>query len=428
MPLAMNASEGLRIISVAKALEAFQRGDPNISQYFGVTLLAGHAGLFLSSLRGHRKMKWKKFRALAAAAHIDAPVLKLSILPWLKSGAFIEGNPVDDGSDISCNVLDHEAVLTATSQLFRSLEPTPEEVAVLGIVDMGAQLPQLKSEVLSATELGAEEVIERATGLAKGYKIVNVLEGPGVAEPVIYSPLIWGDKISKAGKALSHLKADRREVLLGMVEMIRKYQGMPLASAVNWVTKQGQPDLVDFAVGVGLLDKTQIMAGGSDFREFLTTPHIYGELAAKQGRDVCDRIRLFLDSIRHGEHFGDWYTGRIGDPTRLLSKLVDTGEIGPCTAIGRDYQLVEKAGVVNVKPSRFKPGQFVMELVQEDTVRLVRDIVVQKAPQMTGTSAVSGACNQSDFVSAEGTRAKLGEQPQRVREAEQEMLRQLREM
>jgi hypothetical protein len=135
-----------------------------------------------------------------------------------------------------------------------------------------------------------------------------------------------------------------------------------------------------------------------------------------------------LDSIRHGEHFGDWYTGRIGDPTRLLSKLVDTGEIGPCTAIGRDYQLVEKAGVVNVKPSRFKPGQFVMELVQEDTVRLVRDIVVQKAPQVTGTSAVSGACNQSDFVSAEGTRAKLGEQPQRVREAEQEMLRQLREM
>ena len=175
----MNASEGLRIISIAKALEAFQRGDPNISQYFGATLLAGHAGLFLSSLRGHRKMKWKKFRVLAAAAHIDAPVLKLSILPWLKLGAFIDGTPVDDGSDISCNVLDHEAVLVATSQLFRSLDPTLEEVAVIGIVDLGAQLPRLKSEVFSTSSLGTEEVIERATGLAKGYKIVNVLEGPG---------------------------------------------------------------------------------------------------------------------------------------------------------------------------------------------------------------------------------------------------------
>ena len=424
----MNASEGLRIISCAKALDAFQRGDQNISQFFGATLLAGHAGLFLSSLRGHKKMKWKKFRALAAAAHIDTPALKSYIMPWLKKGAFTDGNITDDNSDITCNVLDHEAVLTATAQIFRSLDPTAEEVAVLGIVDMGAQIPQLLSEVLSTSALGTEEVIKRASELAKGYKIVNVLDGPGVREPIIYSPLIWGDKINKAGKALSHLKADRREVLLGLVEMVRLYQGMPAASAINWVVKQGQPDLVDFAVGVGLLDKTQIVGGDGKFRDFFTTPHIYGELAATQGKDVCDRIRLFLDSIRHGEHYGDWYTGRISDPARLLSKLVDAKAIGPCTAIGRDYQLVEAAGVVNVKPSKYKSGQFVMELVQEDTVRLVRDIVVQRAPPLGGTAAISGACNQSNFVSAEGTRAKLGEQPQRVREAEQEMLKQLREM
>jgi hypothetical protein len=115
-----------------------------ISQYFGATLPAGHAGLFLSSLRGHRKMKWKKFRALAAAAHIDAPVLKVTLLPWLKRGAFIEENAVDDNSDVLCNVLDYEAVLAATDKLFVSLDPTPEECAFLGIVDLGIQIPQLK--------------------------------------------------------------------------------------------------------------------------------------------------------------------------------------------------------------------------------------------------------------------------------------------
>lgn len=73
----MSSDEGLRIISVAKSLESFQRGDQNISSYFGVTLLAGHAGLFLSSLRGHNRMTWKKFRALAGAAHIDGPLLNL---------------------------------------------------------------------------------------------------------------------------------------------------------------------------------------------------------------------------------------------------------------------------------------------------------------------------------------------------------------
>ena len=176
----MSAARGLRIISISKALDAFQRGDQMISQYFGATLLAGHAGLFLSSLRGHKKMKWKKFRALAAAAHIDAPALKTTVLQWLKRGAFIEENAVDDNSPVLCYVLDYEAVLTATDKLFSGLDPTPEELAVLGIVDLGIQIPQLKSEILSATTLGSEEVIQRATDLATGYKIVNLLEGPGI--------------------------------------------------------------------------------------------------------------------------------------------------------------------------------------------------------------------------------------------------------
>jgi hypothetical protein len=97
--------------------------------------------------------------------------------------------------------------------------------------------------------------------------------------------------------------------------------------------------LVELAVGLGLLDNTVIASSAQD-RSFLTTPHLYGEIAVAHGRDVCDRIRLFLDSIRHGQHFGDWYTGRISDPVVLLNRLIDRREIGPCTAIGRDYQLV----------------------------------------------------------------------------------------
>lgn len=83
---------------------------------------------------------------------------------------------------------------------------------------------------------------------------------------------------------------------------------------------------------------------------------------------------------------------------------------------------------MNVKASSYKPGQFVMQLVQDDAVRLVRDIVLKRSFALGRTSVVSGACNQSDFVSAEGTRVIIGERPQRVRDAEQEMLRQLREM
>jgi hypothetical protein len=255
------------------------------------------------------------------------------------------------------------------------------------------------------------------------------LSGEGITEPITYSPLIWGDNIGKIGKALSHLDRNRRETLTALIEMIRRYQGLPHEQAETWAREQGTPDIVAFAVGLHLLDRTEIITGTGETRTFLTTPHLDGEIAAAHGKDVCDRVRLFLDSIRHGQHYGQWYTGRISDPTRLLGKLLTSGEIGPCSAIGRDYQLVEKAGVIAVKPSAYKPGQFTMHLVQDDTVRTVREVIAQEAGTYTGTiTPAPGAFGQESFVSAETMRAQLGEPPHKVREAEEAILRDLREM
>jgi len=424
----MDTSEGLRIISTAKALEGFQRGDEKLSRYLGATILAGHVGLFLSSLRRHQSMKLSKFRALASAAHIDWPMLNTQIIPWMVKQGFIELGGSGDVRTVMCNVVDYQAILRGTAELFNSLDPTPEELAVLGLLDLGIQMPRTKTEVFKNGALGKDAVVERAVGLASAYRIVRVLEGEGIAEPVVYSPLIWGDNMAKAAKALSHMDTTKREQLLHLIERVQQYQGLPRHSAERWANKVGAPELVDQAVCLGLLDNT-VIASSTGEKHFLTTPHLYGEIAVAHGRDVCDRIRLFLDSIRHGQHYGDWYTGRISDPVVLLNRLINRGQIGPCTAIGRDYQLVERAGVINVKPSLWKSGQFVMELAQEDTVMMVRDIVAQEpvAADMAPPSG-SGTCDQDDFRSAEETRAQLGEPPQRVREAEMEMLRNLREM
>ena len=85
----MSASEGLRIISVAKSLEPYQR-DPNLARYFGATQLAGRAGNFLSSLRNQQRVSWDKFIAHAANACLDGPTVKAHILPWLKSNGFVD--------------------------------------------------------------------------------------------------------------------------------------------------------------------------------------------------------------------------------------------------------------------------------------------------------------------------------------------------
>jgi hypothetical protein len=374
-------------------------------------------------------MTWRKLKALAASAHIETPVLTTVLVPWMKKGGFIDGATVNDTDTVECNVLDYNAILKATAELFHLFGPTAEECAVLGIVQLGIQFPQLRSDLFSHSELGDEPTVKTALELANSYRIVRTLKGDGIAEPVTYSPLIWGTNISKISRAVSHLDRNRRDVLIALVDMIRQYQGLPFEQAQTWVKQSGAADIVDFAVGLHLLDRTVIVTATGENRVFLTTPHLYGEVAAAHGKDVCDRVRLFLDSIRHGQHYGKWYTGKITSPGRLLEKLLSTGEIGPCTAIGKDYQLVEKAGVVNVRPSPTKPGQFTMHLVQDDTVRTVKDVIAQETAGFTGVVTPStGVFGQESFVSAEAMRAQLGEPPQKVREAEEEILKDLREM
>ena len=160
-------------------------------------------------------------------------------------------------------------------------------------------------------------------------------------------------------------------------------------------------------------------------RTFLTTPHFYEEIANEHGQDVCDRVKIFLDSIRNGQHFGSGGTGRILDPAVLLEALLNRGRIGPCTAIGTDYVTSEKAGIVKVE--RAFGSRCHLVLVQRDTVQKVHEVVTN------GT--VSGSMNamQPENV-REGTGFKSieecgqqGEVPEDVAEAERAIIMQLRE-
>jgi len=423
----MSVSEGLRVISVAKALFTYQ-SDANISEYFGATQVAGRAGLLLSSLRFQSKMDWRKFKALAANACINGPTLSSQIRPWMEQEGFIEVFGTGDTASVRCNVIDYNAILAKTSELFRTLDPSEEEILVLEILDLGIRVPTTKSDAFGKLSSQSEEAVSRALELADGYSIVKLLDTHEMREPVFYSPLIWGENIGKAGRALSHLEEPRRSLLLELIERIRGYQGVPELAARKWAEKEGDPALIHFVVGLGLIDRTDILTKEGGRTSFLTTPHLYGEIAAAHGKDVCDRVRLFLDSVRHGQHYGQWLTGRINDPVALLGKLINTGEIGQCTAIGRDYVLVEKAGVVKVQPGT-RSGQFVMHLVQKDTVELIRDILAKKVrPPGMELPEQRGATGQDRFVSAEQARASIGKLPKPMQEAEAEMIRKIREM
>ena len=142
---------------------------------------------------------------------------------------------------------------------------------------------------------------------------------------------------------------------------------------------------------------------------------------------MCDRVKIFLDSIRNGQYFGSPSTGRIFDPELLLRALINRGRVGPATAIGNDYIVAEKAGIIRVRRAT-NGNKAYMTLGQDDTVRKVLEIVSSGAIEaQIQPMTLHHISNGKSFKSIEEGRAELGEVSGELAELEHEIINKLRE-
>jgi len=426
----VSAERGKHIISAAKSLKGKAIADQHIANFLYATSHAGRAGLFASALRQAGTISFDRAQILAGTEGFTRMDLRERLLPWLETSnlAFVQRLADKSIDGIVSLVLTYEPLLEAVSDLYDASDPTPEDRGCVQALALVSALPMPQSEVVHAVarEIG-EPAAKSAIELAKAYHIVAHQSGYGLREPMLYSERVWTKFNAKGAKALSPLSSNDRAVLLEFVNKVQQYQGIPESLMRAEAQKHNAEHMLTLGIGIGVLNRTQIQMADGRHRSFLTTPHFYADMGTEFGDDMCDRVKIFLDSIRNGQHFGRSGTGRILSPAVLLTKLLNAGEIGPCTAIGTDYVTSERAGIVKVRRSQFKPGQSVLELVQRDTVSKVHDIIT------TGSLAGSVPMTPSDvsegvrFSSIEQLRADAAELPAPVAEAERAIMQKLRE-
>ncbi len=66
--------------------------------------------------------------------------------------------------------------------------------------------------------------------------------------------------------------------------------------------------------------------------------------------DAFDLAKALVAALSYGMTLRSQGTGRIGAISALLSKLISGQEIGPATAIGEDYRVLEMKGVIQTRP------------------------------------------------------------------------------
>lgn len=419
------------IIATSKALKAFRIGDFNIALHLSATSLAGRAGLLGSALRGHDALDVQSFVIIAGTEGFSPIELKTIIYPWLESQMLCHITRADgEVLSIRSLILTYDQLLESVYALWESLDPHDVDRACLQAVSECNLLPMGRAELVQKlAHVHGEKNATIALDLINAYKLLGKVER-GLIEPLYYSVNVWKNAISSAAQHLSLLNVTDKEVLLNMINQVKSYQGMPEALLAKFARDHNAKHILDLAIQTGLFDRTVIRTADGTERAFLLTPHFYADVEADHGEDFCDRVKIFLDSIRNGQHFGHRATGKIGDPDRLLEVLLNRGWVGPASSIGTGYILPEKSGIVRVeRDNNYQDNRFKLFLVQEDTVSVVHQIIKTGTaePGRVQMKASDLQADEASFSAAETVRATIGDLPSQVLEAEAEIMRVLRE-
>ena len=111
---------------------------------------------------------------------------------------------------------------------------------------------------------------------------------------------------------------------------------------------------------------------------FLTKPSSFAKFGNPFEDDALDLAKAFISSLIYGMKISSYGRGQIRGYSMLyntLRKLLRGERVGPCTAIGQDYQILELKRVIQLEYSH--DGMYYMRLLKFDIGQLALDVLQQ---------------------------------------------------
>ncbi len=239
----------------------------------------------------------------------------------------------------------------------------------MDVADHLAYAPYVASDVRGMLEAQGYPATEHE-GVFRSLQAVGMLRRQrslALREDVLYSPYVWGTEAVQIAEFLHRIPSNEREVLATVARRSAERPG----STVDDLG--ATPEVVVAARKVGLIDATRVVTSGGAERSFAFSPSLERQLAVG-ATDVTHERKQFVAHILYGHRFGFLGTGRIKNPIVLVSSLINQGRVGPATAIGTDYPLLEATGIVR------EPAHLEREWLDDD-VRVRQD---RRAPDPEG--------------------------------------------
>lgn len=280
------------------------------------------------------------------------------------------------------------SVLSHAANIFEKAAPDKHEQAAIMLSEVASKSPVALKD--AREYIGDEFKIKTSDVndfLNQSIEIGFVdKEGGNDSDFLLFNGNIFRrDCIQKTGRVLSSLSERESMAFRRVREMLVKQGCIPAALCENELGK----DLFEKLKSAGLLD-ISIVSNEAGDNAFVTLPDAFHKFVDPVVDDAFDMAKALVSALTYGKESRDPSKGRIIKYDWILGKLIQGAEVGPATAIGNDYRILEQNRVVKI--NKTGNNMFTMKLLKREIGELALKVLSQGNANIESLKIVPGAC------------------------------------
>ncbi len=369
--------------------------------------VAGKCGLFLSNLAASNEnstLNKIQVDAIAKASSIKKVEL-VTLKETLKNSKLIDTSK--DGS-ISVLGITTSSVLDHTSDIFKESNANNFQKAALELTNYTSDQPVEEShlkEYISDTYKLDNTLND---SLFDQVEDIRLIDYEDFDDEKLYfnGNLFKKDVLEKTNKVLSTLSSEEIRKITDLDAILTSEGCVTLGTASKILGET----LLSKMHSIAMYDFNEV-SNSKHSKVFLTKPSSFSKFGNPFEEDALDLAKAFIASLMYGMKISTFGRGKIKGRQMLeytLKKLLRGERVGPCTAIGQDYQVLEIKRVVKLDRSTVYPGRYFMRLLKFDIGQLALE-VFQKGDITEQTTLETNVTSSSASIynGPEKTRMKM---------------------
>jgi hypothetical protein len=343
-----------------------------------------------------------RIEAIAQEARIGPRQLRNEALPIMEQLGWVRCDYKDNVLvSVTALIPPAEELVAEVSRMLDIFVATKVQRAALALLRATSLQPLEETAALqSAAGFGDDAARDALRHLISIQLVCRVRGDDG--RFVVFNPNIWAAGDAELTNAALRAEDAQARVHVGaLLEEVGRSPGIPEGHVTS--TEQRW---IDFAVGMGLVQRSVVQTSGGDEQRFLFSPHLGRDPFGTASGDPSGHVRQLVGSMIYATTFASW---KLERPGAFLYSLIRDGIAGDVPQIGQDYPMLETAGIIQVVPGTWS-NSYRMKLLQADVAEAALDILDSRGQTRTPTDETGRALgDQRAYSHVEQERARLAQ-------------------